>query len=479
MRPEVKDTEATVPSYSYPSNTNAKLLPNELHAQFVLSSKHAALPTDWPQRRLGALWLSFHKKLAVVNISCDHEDSDIIILGYLIDTRRRRLNCSPKLRDRESFYASLESYLHACSGRFICIARHGRSMRLYPDASGSLGVLFSVKHETAGSTIHLFPREGTQDDENELIENLNVAHNNTAFLLGFTPRKSISRLMPNHFLDLGSWTSKRFWPNSTLQRVANPYAEIGEVAKLLKASIEAVIAAGHRPWMSLTSGYDSRALLAVAKPFAKQIRWFTWELPDKVGQQDVTSATELADKHNLDHTVFPFLESETYKQQLWLMRAGLSVGENRGKKLVSTVESMGEDTFYMPGLAAEVGWGKYLKQSSVDTSRPTSLAEQLLGLYSKFRSDQLLQACEEWLNTIPNQSRYNLLSLFYLEQRLGCWAGVTAYGHAKGPLRIHPYSNRRIFEILLGLPIKLRSDKAFLVQIIQRNWSELLDLPFA
>src|SRR4029077_6543503 len=87
-------------------------------------------------------------------------------------------------------------------------------------------------------------------------------------------------LLPNHSLDLHRWTIRRFWPRKARGRL--PLKEAAEKgAKQLRAL---TLAASRRFPLSLplTAGRDSRALLAAARDVAKEVHFFTLEMPDMI-----------------------------------------------------------------------------------------------------------------------------------------------------------------------------------------------------
>ena len=62
---------------------------------------------------------------------------------------------------------------------------------------------------------------------------------------------------------------------------------------------------------------------------------------------------------------------------------------------------------------------------------------------------ELEEAAERWLAGVPFRHPYDVLDLLYIEQRLDCWASVVAYA-ADGVFRITPFSNRTVFETMMG-----------------------------
>lgn len=447
----------------------------DLPDQLAVAVDPAKLPAQWQRLAIGSLWLAHHPRLPLLHSCSSDGSAEVVLLGTLIDPLRRQLNQFDWQPPTEGLFPALERRLHTMAGRFVCLARAGSRLRLYLDATGSLSMLFSAEHGMAASTVALFPDGGETDDDRELITALDLGRRNGFFPFGLTPRHSIQRLLPNHGLNLETWKVRRLWPTAALTPAAQPEEALHEIAGLLRGTVLALIEAGHRPYLSLTAGYDSRLLLALLREERAAIDWFTWDLPDANAAQDVQLAQQLARDLGLNHRVIPFAAAKEEEQALWLHRSGLAVGEVRGMSLASTVAAMGSSRYYLPALGSEVGRARFWREGDDAT---TALSAP--GLLRRLRLPQeasLLAGARRWLRQLEMADSLQVLDLLHLEQRLGCWAGVTAYGDATGPIRVQAFSNRRIVELLLGLPAAMRREDGVPKALIHRWWPELLAYP--
>ena len=229
--------------------------------------------------------------------------------------------------------------------------------------------------------------------------------------------------------------------------------------------------------MSLTAGRDSRMLLACARGLCSQIQFFTWGLPDATARVDLKVAKILTKRYGLRHKVYRFREATGEDKAEWLYRTGCAVGEPRGMSLVTTNKQM-THRFYLPGLGSEVGRAFYWKISDRADTRLS--AEELVARLHHPILPRLVEHAASWLDAAPAKNTFEILDLLYIEQRLGCWAGVTDLGRAEGPLRLPPFYNRRIFALLLGLPPDYRVNQKLATDLIRGSaWPELLDIaPF-
>ncbi|MCH7988706.1 MAG: hypothetical protein IID46_06070, partial [Planctomycetes bacterium] len=248
-----------------------------------------------------------------------------------------------------------------------------------------------------------------------------------------------------------------------------------EIGEIIQRTI-AVVCEKYTPYLSLTAGRDSRILLACAKELTNKIRFFTWDMPDETAKADIRIAKGLAKTYELLHQVFPFLDSSEADKDQWLFRTGVAVGEIRGLSLATTIKLMDESQPYLPGLASEVGRAFYWQPG--DNEKAAMSAEEVVRRLGLPQSERIIAEAKKWLHDLPFTKPYDILDFAYIEQRLGCWAGVTAYGDVEGPIRIPPFSNRRIFALMLSLPYEFRQQQRLAEILIDRMWPDLLRTPF-
>lgn len=447
----------------------------DLIGQFIISKNKIQLPNNWLSTDLGNYSIAYHKKLPFFSIPCPSKHVQVYFVGYVVDLKRSTVGTNRKLKVDININNSIEKYLYHLAGRYICIVSYEDKTFIYMDSSGSLSLVYSPQQKMCASTIMSIPYSDDTIDNIELIQELDVENKNNTFAFGLTPRNNIQRLLPNHYLDLSNWKSRRYWPLKNTNTAGTAISKSIKIAKILKKIIHIVCKNHKQVYLSLTAGFDSRVLLACAKKNLDAIDFFTWELPDSIAENDANLAKKIAKKYQLNYSSYPFREAELSDKKLWLYRTGLSAGEVRGLSLTSTVNSMGCNSFYLPGLASEFGRGFYWrKEDSKKTKFSTEDIVKRMGLPV---NDIIISAAKDWLEKLPTKDPYQILELLYLEQRLGCWAGVTAYGHAAGPIRLHPFSNREIFELMYTLPQEFKNDEMIPLTIINYYWHELMEYP--
>ena len=457
-----------------PSSLSAKFSTSDLSDQFILCQSKELVPDGWVCSTLGSWIVGHHKSLSVV---CFGEEATGLrgwLLGYAIDPLEGDfifgLAAPPRIPALVDFEV-LEGWLSTLSGRFAAIVFSSAGSRVYLDASGSLSAIYSKHRRICASSPMLIPYDEETDDDVDLINAMLVPESNRFYAFGLTPRHNILRLLPNHYLDLDTWIVKRHWPHGPLSPTA-PLEVVTSVSCMLAGTIRSVCNHG-QPFMSLTAGRDSRMLLACAKDMVSRVQFFTWELRDQVAKTDLRVAKNIKDKYGLRHKTYSFSEAGLADKEKWLYRTGCAVGETRGLSLVTTVNSMDPDCFYLPGLASEVGRSFYWKDQ--DTDELVLTAEEIVTRLSLPPVQKIIESAREWLIDLPLTECCDVLDFLYIEQRLGCWAGVTAYGDADGPYRLPPFSNRTLFALMIGLPCNYRRTQQLATDIVLANWPELMD----
>lgn len=447
----------------------------DLVGQFIISHDKTNIPPTWQTTNIGTIYIGCHSKLPLISTFNSDNTYKVYFLGHIIDLNDSAAGIPQFLETEKHFFNSIEEYLYKLSGRYICIACAHNETRIYLDASGSLSLVYSPSQKVCASTIMSIPYSSDTTDNIKLINDMDIINKDTTFAFGLTPRKAIYRLLPNHYLNLNTWKAIRHWPKKKISSSNNPDADVLKIAKLLEKTIKIACQEKFQIMMSLTAGFDSRVLLACAKKYVKSIHFFTWELPDNIALNDVAIAKTLARKFKLNYKLYPFKEANATDKELWRYRTGLSVGEMRGLSLTTTVNAMDENQLYFPGLASEVGRGFYWQKN--DNLSIQLTPEELVKRMDLPLNKEVILAAKIWLQNLPTDNAFEILDLLYLEQRLGCWASVTAYADAAGPARILPFSNREIFSLMLSLPAHFKKNDTIPLKIINNYWPELYKYP--
>lgn len=453
--------------------SNLPRQPSELAGQFVLTQEQERIPAGWATRQQCGWTLATHPGLPVIEIAAPEQAQAGWLLGYPIAGDELG---PPVLRLPQGALADsamLESALAELGGRFVAIVLAGPIARLYLDACGSLAAVYSTHAPVVASTPSLIDgREHAWDQE--LARFLQMPASGRWYPFGLTPKRNVERLLPNHYLDLASWSARRHW--------AGPAKGAGEPP--VQALVEAIVARTRRNiaatartyplHMSLTAGRDSRMLLACARDQIERIVFFTFTRGRDTA--DAQIARTLAREHGLAHRQLRIESASPAELAAWLERTGRCVSGEIWK-IHPTLRRLDHERALLPGMAGEVARA-YLWRPEDTAERRLEPAELLARCHLPANQPMLLRA-EAWLAELAGLSAYTILDLLYLEQRLGCWGGPQQYGgDGYSACQLFPLAHREIFAAMLALPPEYRRGNQLALDICRLAWPELLRLPF-
>jgi hypothetical protein len=455
--------------------------------QFVLSTHESAGKVGWHCYRHGDYCLTAHPSLPV-NIVLDKDDNEV---GYAVGWPINRCGRLVQTQIRLPFHVNaqnvqaLEAFIYSFGGRYAFAIVTPDLKRLYMDAGGTLSAVFSEKRATAGSTVSIV----VMDEPNHSLWSKRLGEfpdnkPNQYWPAGTTLDPDITRLLPNHYLDLENWRAVRQYPNSTVETI--PESDIPDcierIGSLLRRQIIAVAEQAPRVYMPLTAGRDSRLLLACSRACTDKIEYVTFDYSpwrrERSDRVDLYIAQCSAERFRLRQRVIPVPAKLPPGTELqYLRRIGFAGGAGKSRDFFwSCREHLDLSAAWLTGFAGEVGRTFYW-QSTDREAYKMSPAELLnrMGLPS---SDRLQNAIRGWLRDLPDVPLSTLLDFAYLEHRLGCWAAPHFYGAAPFSVNLTPFNHREIYDIMLRLPFTYRRSKALFQDITATAWPELLSLPY-
>lgn len=464
---------------------------SELVGQFILGRRGTHVPDGWSSERLGGWVLGLHPSLPGIRLLGDDDQVVGWLLGFAIDGKGKLWNGKETMRIREvadSAASRIEEFVYSFGGRFLVALIDVPQPRLYLDPCGSLGVVYCAHQKVVASTPNLIPYDEQTRDRVDLAREMGIPHTDAMYPLELTPRHSVERLIPNHYLDLSNWKPVRHWPTGPLPCDGSVEEAVIEVAEITKRHISAIVSR-HPTYLRLTSGGDSRMLLACGRNVADRLELFTVPIPDDGGYVDVAIARKIAKRFRLRHLVPKYRTSNPEDMDRYMFRIGYGTGEPRGWQTTTMFQQANPKYAQLDGAIGGLERGTRYKISDTEFTRITP--ERLLEQCNAPLSELTLAPLQRWLETVPAIDALQLLDLFYLEQRLGCWGGVLPYAEGGDPgFVIYPMCHREIITRMLTLPTPYRISgfhacevthsgaPPFMKAIVEREWPELLAWPF-
>jgi hypothetical protein len=439
-----------------------------LSGQFVLCQDLRWVPNEWHRVGLDTWHLSTHASLPVLKIMTNLEQQVGWIIGYPISLQSKTILTKdiifPFFLESKDKAKYIERFLYQFAGRFVAIFILKGFQRLYLDAAGSLAVVYSLDHAVVASTCSVLGKNRRcKDWDQELVSRF------PWYPFGFTPHKSIRRLLPNHYLDLSDWRSVRHWPvDLDIDDADDTDERIKGIAAVVSDIVSAVVASWG--YLTLTGGMDTRMILACSKDVLDKAMFFT----SNGNKIDVNLAKLLAKRFNLNHIIVDTTSATKVQREERLFLSGYCVdhrslsryGKHREKLDASRVQLAGH-----PACGKAFGY----KNLEIDALN----AEKLVRVIKLPFEKRVIEKAEKWLSEFVNLRSDIVLELAYLEQRVGCWAGPNAYSydHLALPV-IYAFAHRDILENMITLPNVYKKKQQMPIDICKLKWADILDVPF-
>ncbi len=375
--------------------------------------------------------------------------------------------------------ARFQQSLYTLGGRFVAIHWAEPEPHVYLDPCGSLAVVFCPGERIVASSPNLVPYTAGTQDNHALIRAIGVPERDGMYRFGLTPRHGIERLLPNHMLDLSSWTASRHWPSpedlAVNHDVPNMVSEIGSI---LQRQIDAV-ARAYRIHLALTAGRHTRMMLACARSSLDRIALFTIPLPDPLARLDAKVARRIASRFGLRYANMQWEEPTKAETDVWLYRTGSCVA-GRTLTTVRTLRQLDAAWCVLSGTFGGVADPKRWRETDFAWSLQLHVVScaDVLDRLQVPALPEIVDRAQRWLERLPTQDIFSTLSLLHLEQNYGSWGGPQDYGPVSSAFILSPFCHRRIVQLMLTLPVPYRWHDRLPRDLIRSRWPQLLDVPF-
>ena len=449
-----------------------KILETDYPGQFALATEPFPVPEHFRSLESDGLFVAFHPRVPITRIVAEDGRPRGFILGIAVD-----LSAEMVLADWVEIPGSspeaFEERLSGLAGRWVALLHDGNLRRLYLDADGTMSAVFDPGTGRAASTTGLLLDADAYDArfERALYDHLDVA-NMGWFPAGLTAHRGIRRLMCNHYLDLDRRAAVRHWPRGPIEICDDPAAATVALARHTIAAMRA-LSKDRNCIQSLTSGYESRVLLACAKSVPAPTETFIISHPD--GAIDLHAAERLAPIAGVPLRRIPVEHATPEQQERWRFLTGHCVGGENVHSHISTSNLLDKDLVLI-GLGGEIGRAFFWRASDTDDMDVT--ADLICGRMGLPHHPVVKQAVTEWLAPLKQvHGAFSLLDLGYLELRMSCWGYAHAYAPC-GPLEISPMISGSNYRLMLSLPPDWKRDQRFIHRLLEREAPELTGIPF-
>ena len=452
--------------------------------QFMLGPRVPAGYEDWQQVSVGeGLHLIAHPDLNIEQAESGSVSATLI--GYLLDPRDPHAGNADIL---DTLLTSMEQdgdlfeFIYPLGGRWVLLVRNSQGTRLLGDASGLRQVFYSSIRQTdefwcASQAGHIAKALDLEVDHEALgfIEWFRARCSESWWPGDSSPYREIMRLLPNHYLELQTGKAHRFWPRKPLS--TRPVDEaIDGIAATLTGMMQS--AANHFSLaIAMSAGWDSRLMLAACRPIARDLAYYTGKgLDMEWTHMDVDIPTRLLARLELPHDIIedgtavnPQFAEAFYKNVPFALAARLV-------PLQTQLNYYKRQKVGVTGNVSEVVRCFY--------SRPANPAQQVTAEYlmaaTGMKHPFARKQFTAWLDDAGDPPGYNILDLFYWEQRAGSWFAHNCLEFDATWQDIFiPFNSRQLLVDMLAVDENLRTgpDYELYRQLMLKMWPEVLSEP--
>lgn len=442
---------------------------------------------NWKQIRLSKDYvLTTHPDLPVIVAKC--QDKSIYLLGYIIDPYNPYFDDSQVMEsviDKSKTADDVFANIADKCGRFVIVVKMGNDFRIFSDTCGLRQVFHHVDQRNSvwcASQPHLIA-EQLGMEVNKMVES--DLHKSSLFKTeehwypgNITLFDNIFHLTPNHYFDITSMKSVRYWPKERLSPMSISEC-IPKVSVLLSGIIEGAV---HRfnIAFAISCGRDSRTLFAASRKVAKYIHYFTQAPKTAVDSDpDVLIPSTMLKQMGLEHSVLVLPEKLDENFEAILKKNVFTARIAKGLNAISIY-----DHFKGENKEIVVLYGNCSEITKRDRFRFPKTPKQLLSgialatMAQMSRSKIAIKQFREWLIPVKKLTKYNIdiLDLMHWEQRVGNWGAMTFSEYEMVHESLCPYSCRRYIEYMLCVPFKYRTKPKYELHhdIIAALWPEVL-----
>ncbi len=454
--------------------------------QFIIGPRFVETPEDWKRVRVGrSLYLTAHPDLNLLQVT-DGAKS-IALLGFMLDPYDPTCSDGDILDRLLHELTTCDQFLpHTdnIGGRWALVVDDGSQLVLFHDPLGQRQVFYTDIHliedlwcaSQPGNIADLLGLHMDKDAVSFVDSCKRSGIEEYWFPADTSPFQEIRRLLPNHYLDLGTGKMHRYWPSKALDRIGLD-AAVERTSKILRGLL-AGAARRFSLQLDLTAGLDTRIVLAASREIRDDVTYMTLKTR-RMSEDfaDLTVAAKLASKLCLRHDIVVsasvvnpsfldiFKRNVTLAHDVYVPDAQAILEHYRLTKVCVT------------GTASEVGKFEYtfgkLGDRRTTPQELSRLAEMGTHPFS-------VKAFRGWLWGLGELYGLDLFRLFYWENRCANWLAMTQQEFDIAYLdTLSPFNCREVLTMVFALNEECRKSPEFVFyrQLIYSMWPDALTVP--
>ena len=366
------------------------------------------------------------------------------------------------------------------------------------DPVAHMSVLYDPETRRAGSSVQLVLTrplvENPAFDTEAIAQGSARGDSERAYLLGHSRDATVKFCMPNHRLNLLSFTPERIWPLPDSFLPAEP-AEYPVLVEKMVARLRAILGAliGSQPSiLPVSGGTDSRKLLACVTDRLDDIAEFFAFQHTRYADLDATTGEYVTSKllgkpfrrylpaDAAEHRAKRPFEKRQHKRMFWLRSSSVAPPPNEHSLGLTGLTPEGH--LHLRGnvmdLMRAVWWGSFARRHEQVT---LNLEQEIASLFlvGSPSKEALAKWAEEYLRwklTLPENAQALIYDFIFLELFLHV-SSAKYYGYDRN-FYICPFSDRRLIEMTLRFPVAMRFEGALNEMFLEAADPRLAGQPY-
>ena len=448
--------------------------------QFLLTRTAINAPADWKCLTIDEYYLYAHPDLEVTR-SADPKKS-IVLIGNIYDFAEPEKGNADILKDILASANSIEGFVSRIkryAGRYALLYKDDKDAFILPDALALREVYYCTKNNqiVCGSQPNLIAKfsnpEAKPSSDTDLLDFYRNYLKASEWIGDETYYEDVKHLLPNHYLDINKREARRYWPNEPIKRLDLDEA-VSRSCTILQGNLRAM-AHRHSVMMAVTSGMDSRTLLAASRGSKEKIYYFINNQGMSHSHPDISVPRKIFESIGSPFHVHDVaMDVDDEFRRIFLSNAFFAT-----ERILPTIYNV-----YFKHLSEKInilGLGELCR--TYYGKVPRNLNSYYLAYKLNYKDCRyVIRQCEQMLIEmlpVAKKFRINMLTLLYWEQRAGNWGAV---GNSESDIameEVDPYGCHLLCEVLLGVDENYRrcNNSVLFREMILNMWPELLEWP--
>jgi hypothetical protein len=453
--------------------------------QFVVSNLEAKTLPEFKKLKLGKFYI-YHCPTLIINYLVDDKNKNFgIVFGFVIMEDNCKIDEKSFLQEilKKSDINEITRFISKLSGRFVIFIYFNGSGFVFNDPVGLRTVYFVNKTDSViFGTQPLILGEFcslVSGTKSELFFHSEYYRTADEYWLptGQSVYENVEQLIPNHYLNIDILKQFRFWPFEVLPKF-DFENNLNQLESELTDSIEHANLKFELA-LPLTSGLDSRLLLALSRKISSKLIYYTRIHKSNINKthQDIVIPGKILKKLGMIHHIIN-AEAKISNQTEERYKLNNSTSRFRDSStLFSADASILKSKCVLYGNLSEIIKIRNPNKEYLSLQDFEVLPKKWLEI--SFIKSYL----EDWLNEakeIEHRYQINVYELFYWEHRMGNWA-ARAYNENDLLFEVFtPFNSRSILSKVLSIDIKDRGlpEAKFHRKLIQELWPEIDKFPY-